>query len=384
MKKMLLLPFMWTIGLLAMDGSLQDTKNVTKKAGASKRQLSADKELQQKKIRTDVWDAIFAISCDPNPGLLCNLQLPEIGKDTATYLLEISGEQFPIPKNVAELSVTLRGFISDIGETTVIPLMMSYPESIRPFLACLKAIAEIKNQENYESALSLALKPYVEKTNIIHLLLTANYLHVPVLFDYLVSVIGTHLAQEKDVIKLGSFVKACSTMLPADLQRAIIKKLLQVKRIACMHLFKRESLFTLCELPLRAALCSTQGTSSLTFGWYDSEGQTFTTKAFGLKELTQADRNMRNIPLELLSSISMPLKDYYHGLINNSGTELVFNKKSDMPAIVRWGASYRWHPFIEMKQQKPSDILPVDNGILYQGARCELSTYSRRRWNKIY
>ncbi len=269
----------------------------------------------------------FYIKCDPAPIFLAKLSSPEISQQREVQTLTNSAQQeVTLERRTAKLSGTLESMIEELDENLPIPINLRYPGSLDCIIECLKKITKLGSCENYGTMLHNELKPLIADTNILHLFETASYLNIPVLFNYLAAYITTYISQETDMKKLGSFLEACSTILPKDLQSSIAEKLLLLHRGTFMQLLYKSNEIPIGS-PIRSGEISERAISTsqlrpdspfvITIHPISDEGF-YTFMVYEFKEDA----------FTLTKSLEIPLKGVKHVIVNRNATALFFTRKS--------------------------------------------------------
>lgn len=267
------------------------------------------------------------ITCNPAPELLAKLTSPGISQQRELQTLTNSAQQeITLERRTAKLSGTLDSIIEELDENLPIPVNLRYPGSLDCIIECLKKITKLGACENYGTMLHNELKPLIADTNILHLFETASYLNIPVLFNYLAAYITTYISQETDMKKLGSFLEACSTILPKDLQSSIAEKLLLLHRGTFMQLLYKSNEIPIGS-PIRSGEISERAISTsqlrpdspfvITIHPISDEGF-YTFMVYEFKEDA----------FTLTKSLEIPLKGVKHVIVNRNATALFFTRKS--------------------------------------------------------
>ena len=289
------------------------------------------------------------LSCDAYPRLLSALNPLVVSQNRALQSIQINGMLMQIPRRIAELSNTLRPMLNGADEKSCLHYFITYPQTMDCFIQCLKGLANITNHENYGLTVHQALRLHIKRVNIVHLLITASHFDVPVLIDYLTSIIATYLVQESDMDRLGNFVIVCNELLSPDLLSKIAHKILQTRPVLFMQFFCREFVHNLSEVPRNSLIHFTLGDSALMYSWYQRESYLFTSSIFELNDNK----------LNYTRSLSVGLKDFGRGFLNNRGNRLIFNTQ---PLGKEWEAGPIYE--IDMMNSQTPDI--VDSGANYK------------------
>lgn len=165
------------------------------------------------------------ISCDPMPSSLRDIIHSTIKEAKGNcFLLTTDNKKYLLSRSAAMLSAVLRKKLENTTEENPDLEVGDLPQEIGECVcSCLSLITNLRNSSDYGKQLHLAIKNFVEKVDVVRLLLWVNDFDVAILKQYLIILISEYTRQELDVQKLRAFLSYYEEYLPPDLLNAIAR-----------------------------------------------------------------------------------------------------------------------------------------------------------------